>query len=126
MKEVSMSRLMVVLLITAVLLAACGGSADSLTANAGNDFSVKMDEQPRFDGCASTGDITNYKWTIVSAPEDMSEDAGKVIREIEPDCAFTLDAQMGVDEIGVWEIQLEVQDAAGNTAVDILTVTVTE
>ena len=118
-----MSRFMVVLLVTAVLLVACGGT-DSLTADAGDDFSVKMGEQPHFDGCASTGNITNYKWTIVNAPQEMSEDVGKVIRETEPECAFTLDAQMGVDEVGVWEVQLEVQNDAGDTAVDTVNVTV--
>lgn len=121
-----MSRMVVILMVTAVFLVACSGDADPLTANAGDDFSVKMGEQPRFDGCASTGNIVNYKWTIVSAPDEMSEDAGKEIREIEPNCAFTLDAQMGVDEVGTWEIQLEIEDEAGNTAVDTVNVTVTE
>jgi hypothetical protein len=121
-----MSRVMNILMITAVFLVACSSGPDSLTADAGDDFTVKMGEQPHFDGCASTGNIVNYKWTIISAPEKMSQDAGKVIREIEPDCAFTLDTQMGVDEVGPWEIQLEVEDEAGNTAVDAVNVTVTE
>lgn len=56
----------------------------------------------------------------------MQEDTGKVIRETEPNCAFTLEAQMGVDEVGTWRIQLEVTDAAGNRATDTVTVTVNE
>ena len=121
-----MFRLFIVLIVLLVFLVACSGSTDSLNANAGNDYEIKMGEQPRFDGCASTGNIENYQWKILTAPDKMSEDAGKVIREIEPNCAFTLDAEMGVDELGVWEIQLEVQDALGNKAVDTVSVTVIE
>lgn len=100
------------------LLAACGGSNASLQANAGTDFSVTVGEAPMFDGCASTGEIANYKWTIVSAPDKMSQDAGKVIREVDANCSFTLGAAMGVDEVGPWVIELEVRDAGGNTSTD--------
>jgi hypothetical protein len=100
------------------LLAACGGSSAPLQANAGTDFSVTIGESPTFDGCASTGEIANYKWTIVSAPDAMSDDAGKVIREVDANCSFTLGAAMGVDEVGPWVIELEVRDADGNTSTD--------
>lgn len=100
------------------LLAACGGSNAPLQANAGTDFSVTVGEAPMFDGCASTGEIANYKWTIVSAPDKMSQDAGKVIREVDANCSFTLGAAMGVDEVGPWVIELEVRDAGGNTSTD--------
>jgi hypothetical protein len=100
------------------LLAACGGSSAPLQANAGTDFSVNIGESPTFDGCASTGEVANYKWTIVSAPDKMSDDAGKVIREVDANCSFTLGAAMGVDEVGPWVIELEVRDAGGNTNTD--------
>jgi hypothetical protein len=121
-----MSRLTLFLIAMALFVSACTGGTDPLTANAGNDFSTKTSERPRFDGCASTGNIVNYKWTILSAPEKMRADAGKVIREIEPNCAFTLDAEMEVDEVGLWEIQLEVRDGEGNMSVDTVIVTVVE
>ena len=120
---------LIMAIVVSLLLAACSGSDTTLeapTANAGEDFSVAIGEQPRFDACASSGDIANYKWTVVAAPETMGEDVGKVIRETEPECAFTLEAQMGVDEVGKWQIQLEVSDAAGNVDTDTVTVTVTE
>lgn len=125
------ARVVVLLVIVGGLLVACGagtsgGNEQALAADAGADFSVRVGEQPRFDGCGSTGDMVNYKWTIVGAPENMSEDVGKVIRESEPNCSFNLEAAMVVDELGVWEVQLEVRDGAGNTAVDGVNVTVVE
>ncbi len=107
-------------------LAACQGSKEPLQANAGEDFMVNVGQEPTFDGCDSTGNIANYQWTITSAPESKPEDEGKVIREVDPNCSFTLDANMGVDEVGQWEIQLEVEDSAGNTSTDTVTVTVEE
>ncbi|HEX9921529.1 MAG TPA: hypothetical protein VGD99_02605 [Anaerolineae bacterium] len=100
------------------LLAACGGSNAPLQANAGTNFSINVGESPTFDGCASTGEIANYKWTIVSAPDMMSDDAGKVIREVDANCSFALGAAMGVDEVGPWLIELEVRGAEGNTSTD--------
>jgi hypothetical protein len=121
-----MRPLVLSLLIIAILATACAGSEESLKADAGGDFTVQIGERPRFDGCDSTGEIVNYKWTILSAPDEMQEDAGKVIREISSECAFTLDAEMVVDEVGVWEIQLEISGPDGNQAVDTLLVTVAE
>lgn len=105
-------------------LIACQGSSEPLQAEAGQDFTINVGEQPTFDGCASTGDMINYEWTIVSAPEQMADDAGKVIRETDPTCSFTLGAAMGVDEVGEWVIELEVRDEAGNASTDTVTVTV--
>jgi hypothetical protein len=119
----------IIFLLVAFVSVACddeGTASEAPAADAGANFAIAVGERPRFDGCASSGEIENYKWTILSAPETMSEDTGKVIREREPECAFRLDAQMGVDEIGTWQIQLEVSDAAGNVDTDTVTVTVTE
>lgn len=120
------ARVVVVMLVALILNACNGAGRAGPTADAGEDFTIAVGERPRFDACASSGDVANYKWMILSAPETMEEDAGKVIRETEPECAFTLEAQMGVDEIGTWQIQLEVSDAAGNVDTDTVTVTVTE
>lgn len=120
---------MLAVAMVACMLVACSGSGpatEAPVAAAGEDFAIEVGERPRFDACASTGDIMNYKWTIVAAPQSMQDDAGKVIRETEPDCAFTLEAQMGVDEVGTWRIQVEVTDAAGNRDTDTVTVTVNE
>jgi hypothetical protein len=100
------------------LLAACGDSSTPIQASAGTDFSINVGESPTFDGCASTGKIANYKWTIVSAPDAMSSYTGKVIREVDANCSFTLGVAMGVDEVGPWVIELEVRDGGGNTSID--------
>lgn len=112
-------------LFIAGLFTACQGGGEPLQANAGQDFSVPMGQAPVFDGCQSTGDIVNYKWTIVSPPETMPGDAGKVLREVDPNCSFDLAAQMEVEEVGEWVIELEVRDEAGNTSTDTVTVEVT-
>ncbi len=114
------------IVILAVAVGCGGGAGGGLKADAGADFSAAVGQSPKFDGCASTGAIVNYKWTIVTAPSGMAKDAGKVIREIDPNCSFTLEAEMGLEEMGGWVIQLEVRDANGNTATDTVNVTVTE
>jgi hypothetical protein len=111
------------------LLTACGDEADPITplrANAGADFSVQVGQSPRFDGCASQGDIQNYQWTILETPSNKATDVGKIIREVEADCAFTLEDTMVIEEIGEWVLQLEVRSADGSTATDTVTVTVNE
>jgi predicted short-subunit dehydrogenase-like oxidoreductase (DUF2520 family) len=117
----------IVLVIPALLLIGCGGESGSeLTADAGDDFSIPVGQAPAFDGCGSAGDIENYQWTIVEAPDKMAADSGKIIREIDANCSFTLDASMGVDEVGDWIIELEVRDSAGQSATDQVKVTVNE
>jgi len=107
-----------------VMLAACQGSSEPLQANAGTDFTIKVGEKPTFDGCVSTGNIENYKWMIVSAPNQMAQDSGKVICEVEPDCSITLDSAMKPGEAGEWVLRLEVKDAQGNTSTDEVKVSV--
>jgi len=117
-------RLSVVVFAVAAILSACGG-IQTLKADAGADFSVVMGAAPTFDGCASAGDIVNYKWTVLTAPPAMLSDVGKALREVDANCLFTLESSMHVEEAGEWVIQLEVRDASGNTATDTVTVTVT-
>lgn len=120
-----MARLLFVLVLAAsVCLPACQFGA-GLMASAGADFSVKMGEAPTFDGCGSTGRIVNYKWTITGAPSAMAKDTGKVIREVDASCRFTLESAMGIQEEGVWTVELEVRDASGSTSTDTVMVTVT-
>lgn len=114
------------IVIFAVAVGCGGGAGSGLKADAGADFSVAVGESPKFDGCASAGDIVNYKWTIVTAPTGMTKDAGKVLREVDSNCSFTLEAEMSLAEMGEWMIQLEVRNASGDTAADTVTVTVTE
>lgn len=122
-----MRHLLKFLLVMGLILtmAACQNNEPALEADAGADFTIQMGESPTFDGCASAGDIVNYQWTIVTPSDNMPEDAGKVIRETDPNCSFTLDAEMGVDEVGTWVIELQVRDAAGNAATDTVSVEVT-
>jgi hypothetical protein len=99
------------------------GDAAPLAADAGEDFTVTVGEAPVFDACESSGDIDNYAWTIITAPASVPEDEGKVIREIEPNCSFTLEDPMAVQEVGEWVIELEVQ-SGDETATDTVTVSV--
>ena len=82
--------------LSVILLAAACGSGDDLQADARADFSIAVGDSPTFDGCSSGGEIRNYSWAIIDAPDLMAGDAGKVIRETEPACSFTLDAAMDV------------------------------
>lgn len=107
-----------------VVLVACQN--EPLQANAGDDFTIRVGERPIFDGCASTGDIINYQWTIVTPSPNMPEDEGKIIREAAGTCSFTLEAMMGVDEVGRWVIELEVRDAADSWSTDQVVVDVVE
>ena len=110
------SRISAMFAAVALVAVGCGGGG--LSANAGADFSISVGESPAFDGCRSEGDIDNYQWTIVKAPSIMEGDAGKVIRDIELSCSFTLEAAMEVQEIGTWVVELTVSDAAGATSTD--------
>ncbi len=109
-----------------VLAAAACGDGDDLRADAGSDIAIQVGESPTFDACGSGGDIENYRWEIVEAPDIMEGDAGKVIREVEANCSFTLEAAMEAQEVGTWVVELTVSDADGNTSVDTVEVDVTE
>jgi hypothetical protein len=125
-----MNRVQILVLnVLALVVVGCGGEGNqdgSLTADAGDDFEIQVGESPTFDGCTSSGAIENYKWTIVEAPPAMAEDSGKVIREVDDNCSFTLEAAMGLKEMGAWIIELEVSGADGRTATDQVIVTVNE
>jgi hypothetical protein len=54
----------------------------------------------------------------------MAGDSGKVIRETDANCSFTLEETMSPRHTGVWEVQLEVRDRAGATATDTVKVTI--
>ncbi len=79
-----------------------------------------------FDGCASTGDIVNFEWLILETPGANADDAGKFLREESSDCSFTLENVMEVDEVGVWTIELSIEDSGGEVATDTVDVTVTD
>ncbi|MBV7337041.1 hypothetical protein KFU94_54195 [Chloroflexi bacterium TSY] len=104
---------------------ACQNSP-ALQANAGEDFDVNVGDSPTFDGCLSEGEIDNYKWTVLDAPDSMPEYDGKVIREIDANCSFTLEASMLADEVGEWEIELLVDDGQGNSSADTVMVSVVQ
>ncbi len=110
-------------LLLPLLLFSCGGSGD-LRADAGQDFSVAVGESPTFDGCDSSGDITNYQWVILESPTLMASDIGKLIRELDTACSFKLEAAMIIDEVGTWVIELTVTDTDGNSSGDRVTVEV--
>ena len=108
------------------LLVGCQGSGPAPQANAGQDFSVVVGTAPTFDGCASSGDIVNYRWTIVDAPDSNAADIDKVIREESGECLFSLEALMEIEEVGDWEVELEVRDSGGRTDTDTVIVSVIE
>lgn len=105
-------------------VAGCGND-DGLAADAGADFSVSVDEAPSFDGCGSSGDITNYEWVIRETPSNMAEDVDKVLRSEMGECSFELENTMTIDEVGEWTIELLISDAAGATSSDAVVVEVT-
>lgn len=114
-----------VILVSALATVTLGcGSDNELSADAGSDFTVSIGETPTFDGCDSTGDITNFKWTIIGAPPAMPDDAGKSLRDQLSDCSFDLENSMIADEIGSWIIELEVSDGDGQSSSDTVGVTV--
>jgi len=78
------------------------------TANAGQDKSVKQFNEVTFDGSASTDNIgvTGYTWTIEG--EDY---AGETV-------SYTF------SEVGTYEVELTVNDAAGNNNTDTISVDV--
>jgi hypothetical protein len=106
------------------LLVACQGSSPAPQANAGQDFSVMVGTPPTFDGCASSGDIVNYRWTIVDAPDQKAEDIDKVIRDESVECLFSLETLMEIEEVGDWEVELEVRDSGGRTDTDTVIVSI--
>ena len=117
--------LSVTLLLTLLItVAACQGTSE-VVADAGLDFDVQSGEAPTFDGCSSTGDITTYQWKISEAPGDMEESVGNIIHS-DSSCSFTLGAEMGVDDMGRWAIELTVIDGEGNQATDTVVVEVLE
>ena len=120
-----MRRSLAVTMAAGLFLAACGTEVEvgSLTADAGTDFTVAVGDVPTFDGCASSGDISNYEWTIVEGP--AADDAGKALRETMGSCDFDLENAMVIDDVGEWTIELNITD--GNiSATDEVVVTVTE
>jgi len=118
-------RMIAAFVVAALVAASCGGS-DELNADAGSDFRVAVGEAPSFDGCGSSGDIVNYQWVLRSTPSNMTDDLDKPVREFDDSCSFTLDDTMLTEEVGMWEIELIVNDADGNTAVDSVSIEVFE
>lgn len=122
-----MRRLIAVLCISGFMLAACssGDTTSALTSDAGADFTVAVGEAPVFDGCGSTGEISNYAWTIVDAPDGQADADGKELRTIMTDCDFQLENAMILDDVGDWTIELVVTND-DSEASDEVVVTVTE
>ena len=118
----SVNRLLATVIGLGLVLVGCGGGS-ALGADAGEDFSVPVGVAPEFDGCGSTGEISNYAWTIIEAP--VSDAAGKELRETQSGCDFTLENAMVIDDVGEWTIELVVTDGDAEAA-DQVVVTVSE
>ncbi|MEM7337835.1 MAG: hypothetical protein AAF467_04245 [Actinomycetota bacterium] len=110
--------------VTVLALAGCT-DGDGLAADAGDDFTIAVDEAPTFDGCGSSGDITNYAWIIRETPSNMADDVDKELRSEMGDCSFELENAMTIDEVGEWTIELSVTDADGGISSDLVVVEVT-
>ena len=120
----SKSRLLTWGLVGLFLLAAAAcQSTGSLAADAGPDQQIQVGESPLFDGCASTGAVS-YTWTITEPPAARPEDLNKIIYQSE--CAITLDAEMLLDDVGSWVVELTVADTTGATSTDTVRYDVVE
>jgi hypothetical protein len=117
--------LLIIVVFGGMILIGCE-TDNPLSADAGEDFEIQIGQPPEFDGCKSTGNINNYRWTIVEAPDKMAADRGKVIRDVDPNCSFRLDVAMGVDEVGLWIVELEVSNSSGGRATDRVSIVVNE
>ena len=122
-----MRRMFVIGLVIALFAVACssGDSTSALEADAGADFEVEVGIAPVFDGCDTTGDATNFAWTIIEAPDSVGDDSGKVLREVESDCSFQLESAMVIDDVGAWTIELTASGEDGESS-DQVVVTVVE
>lgn len=118
-------RIVSAIVVGLVLVAGACGNGSDLRADAGADFSIGVGQSPTFDGCGSQGQIQNYKWAITDAPDFMASNSGKMIREIDSACSFTLVAAMDLQEVGTWTVELIVTDAASGTSSDTVSVEVT-
>jgi hypothetical protein len=115
----------VMMCLVLVSLTACQ-SAGQISADAGPDQQIQVGDSPIFDGCSSEGSISGYTWTIIEPPDSRPEDINKVLKQDESSCDFTLDAEMGLNDVGTWIIELEVRDADGMSSTDTVNFTVSE
>lgn len=120
-----MRRIIALMAAGSMALAACGGGGSDLVSDAGVDFTVEVGEAPVFDGCGSDGEISNYEWTIVEAPESSPDAEGKELRTVLSECDFELENAMLIEDVGEWTIELAVTDGESE-ATDQVVVTVTE
>lgn len=88
-------------------------AGDTLTVDAGAP--LQLDASGSFD--PDNADLVTFQWRIVGTPEDHADRRGEVIAE---GSAAVLDAgtPFGADDIGRWELELEVTDATGRRATD--------
>ena len=120
-----MRRFLGLVFASGMVLAACGVDGGSISSDAGPDFAVSVGEAPLFDGCESSGDISNYEWTIIEAPEGQPDSDGKPLRTEMFDCSFELENTMVLADVGDWTIELTVSNDDVEAS-DEVVVTVTE
>ena len=119
-----MKKILVVVAALAFFASACsGGGGSDLTSDAGEDFTTEVGVAPVFDGCGSSGEITNYQWVVVDGPTEDA--AGKELRAVMSDCNFTLENPMAIEDVGEWTIELTVTDGDAEAS-DQVVVEVTE
>lgn len=114
--------------VTLLLVAACvlaepvppvAEAGDTITVSAGAD--LRLDASGSFD--PDGGTIVRYRWTIVGAPADRAERLGEVLAD-GSDPVVVLEAPFGPQDVGRWELELEVTDETGHRATDTIFVEV--
>lgn len=88
-------------------------AGDTLTVDAG--ASLQLDATGSFD--PDDAELVNFEWRIIGTPEDHTDRRGEILaRGSDP----VLDAgtPFGVEDVGRWELELEVTDATGRRATD--------
>ncbi len=91
-------------------VAEAGGT---ITLRAGDD--LRLDASGSFD--PDGGTIVRYRWTIVGTPAERAARLGEVLADGDQP-VVVVKAPFGPQDVGRWELELEVTDETGRRATD--------
>lgn len=85
----------------------------TLTVDAGAP--LQLDATGSFD--PDNAALVNFRWRIVGTPEDRADRRGEIIAEGNTP-VLNAGTAFGPDDVGRWELELEVTDSTGRRATD--------